>query len=281
MFESISILTHESSTEVRGARYYLSNLIELWENQGIQVHISGGTHYFPADVALLHVDTTLVEDKFMELSARYPVTINGRVRDISKRQFSKVLLNQNDAYQGPVIVKTDANFGGILEYRTAVEAGKKEILPQDIQRPWRKIEYLDSNKYPVFNNITRVPQGVWRNPKLIVEKFLPERTSAGEFRIRTCLFLGEQEVGLWYASPDPVIKFVNATSRGLLDSVPEALREAREEQGFDYGRFDYTEVDGEVIIFDMNRTPVVGAHGMELIPDEQHLALANAITQYA
>ncbi len=281
MFESISILTHESSTEVRGARYYLSNLIELWENQGIQVHISGGTNYFPADVALLHVDTTVVEDEFMELSARYPVTINGRVRDISKRQFSRVLLNQNDVYQGPVIVKTDANFGGILEFRAAVEAGEKEILPQDIQRPWRKIEYLDSNKYPVFNHISQVPQGVWRNPKLIVEKFLPERTSAGEFRIRTCLFLGEQEVGLWFASPDPVIKFVNATSRGLLDSIPEALREARKEQGFDYGRFDYTEVDGEVIIFDMNRTPVIGAHGMELIPDEQHLALANAINEYA
>ena len=41
----------------------------------------------------------------------------------------------------------------------------------------------------------------------------------------------------------------------LSDPVPEELRKIRAQLGFDYGKFDYGIVDGEVILYDVNRTP--------------------------
>lgn len=40
--------------------------------------------------------------------SHYPVVINGRVTDISKDRFSRIMLQRTDSYQGRVIVKTKA-----------------------------------------------------------------------------------------------------------------------------------------------------------------------------
>ncbi|MEA1890252.1 MAG: hypothetical protein U9N50_10795, partial [Pseudomonadota bacterium] len=102
----------------------------------------------------------------------------------------------------------------------------------------------------------------------------------GEYKLRTYLFFGDQEIGAWYISPDPIIKFVNSTSRGLLDTVPESLREIRKLTGFEFGRFDYTVVDEEIVLFDMNKTPAVGPATLQLMSEQIKLGFANAVYDF-
>lgn len=280
MPNSIAILTNEHCSEILGTHYYLALLAEIWKQQGIQVHVTAGCNYIPADLAILHVDSTVVGDDYLELAARYPVAINGSVKDISKSTFSRQLLNRDDPYRGQVIVKTDANYGGLLEYETGVNSGETIFVPEEFERPWRKRDHLDSYNYPVFEAIKSVPQGVWKNKKLIVEKFLPERLQNGDFKHRCYLFFGNQELGMWFAAPQAVFKGATSTSRGLTDQIPESLREMRKASGFGYGRFDYSLVDGKVILFDMNKTPALGERSLSVVSREMTLAFARAISDF-
>jgi hypothetical protein len=281
MPRTIAVLTNENCPDILKSGYFLGRLARIWHQQGIRVHTSAGCVYKPADMAILHVDTTVVEDEYMELAERYPVAVNGGVKDISKSSFSTRLLKQTDAYEGPVIVKTDANYGGAIEYDMRMRSGRSVYVPEDFERPWRKRETLDSYNYPVFDGIRDVPQGVWKNRHLVVEKFLPERTESGEYRSRGYLFLGGQELGMWFNAPQQVIKGSSSTSRGTSDEVPQVLRDIRKSSGFAYGRFDYTEVDGEINLFDKNKTPALGALSLSLVSEEKMLDFANAILDFS
>ena len=280
MPKTIAIITNEFCDEILGSRYYLAKLMEVWQQQGIQVQVTAGPHYIPADIAFVHVDTTVVDTEYLDLASRYPVAINGGVKDISKSVISKNLLKRGDSYAGKVIVKTDANYGGVIEHGISLYAGKSISESRDLERPWRKRETLDSYNYPIFNSIQYVPNGVWKNKKLIVEKFLPERTENGDYLHRCYLFFGEQESSTWFAAPVPVVKGSTSTSRGVSDQVPEVLREARNAAGFDYGRFDYTQVDGEVHLFDMNKTPALGDMSQTLVSDQMTRRFADEIARF-
>jgi len=280
MPKSIAIITNEYSSEIFGTNYYLGLFAEVWRQQGILVHVTAGCNYIPADIAILHVDTTIVDDRYLELAARYPVAINGRVKDISKSRISRQLLERGDSYAGQVIVKTDANAGGAIEFGMGIESSNSIYNASDSERPWRKREFLDSYKYPVFDNIKDVPPGVWRNKKLIVEKFLPERLENGDYMHRCYLFFGKMEVATWFAAPVPVVKGSISTSRGLSDHIPKYLREIREDSDWGYARFDYTEVDGDVFLFDMNKTPVYSDRAISIISEEMIQAFANAISDF-
>ena len=277
MIKSIAVLTHEIDDNITASPYFLAYLIKEWEQLGIKVHLVSGYNFVPADIAILHVDRSVVGEKYLELASRYPVTVNCAVKDISRTKFSPNLLNSKDRYNGPVILKTDANYGGLPEQRDQWLSGNSSPLMEGVQRPWRKVEYLESSNYPVYEHLNKVPQGVWHNHKLVVEKFLPERLDSGEYRLRTYLFFGKKEFGMWYTSSDPVIKFGNASAMGRLESIPDSLRETRKARGFDFGRFDFTLVDGKAVLFDMNKTPVTGQQGQALIPAHEQLAFANEI----
>jgi hypothetical protein len=253
---------------------------EVWVSQGIQVNVSAGCNYIPADMAIVHVDSTVVGDEYLELAARYRVALNGRVKDISKTSFSRQLLKREDHYDGRVIVKTDANYGGKIEYGMGLQAGESLFQPEGVQRPWRKREFLDSYNYPVFDSIRDVPAGVWKNSKLIVEKFLPEIQKNGDYRQRNYLFLGSEEEAMWFDGPQEIVKSSVSTSGGVLEQIPVALREKRKDCGFDFGRFDYTEIDGEVNLFDMNKTPALGEIARSHLPDEKIRAFAEAIADF-
>ena len=179
---SIAIITNEFNRKIEGSRYFLAYMVKYWKQQGIKVHVTAGCKYIPADLAFLHVDTSVVADEYIELGRRYPVALNGRVKSILKTSISKYLLKRDDHYSGPVIVKTDANYGGVNEFVNAAKSGHSAWIDPEVERPWRKREILDSINYPVFQSLAEVPSGVWKNNKLIVEKFLPERLENGEYR---------------------------------------------------------------------------------------------------
>ncbi len=225
----------------------------------------------------MHVDTTVVADEYLGLGKRYPVTINGQVKDILKTSISRYLLKRGDSYPGPVIVKTNANYGGVNEFIIANESGQTAYPDPDVERPWRKREIMDSLHYPIFERMSDVPAGVWKNDRLVVEKFLPERLDNGEYRCRTYYFFGEQEFAAWMSSPRPVIKSSVSTAVGLLDEIPPSLSAIRKASGFNYGKFDYTEIDGEVHVYDMNKTPASGNEIVNLFSSRKLEEFANEI----
>ncbi len=278
---SIAIITNEFTSRIEDSRYLLARLFERWKAQGWKIHVSAGCNYIPADLAILHVDTTVVAEEYLELGRRYPVALNGTVKDILKTSISKFLLKRDDAYKGPVIVKTNANYGGVNEFKIAIESGRAVWDDPDIERPWRKREIMDSMDYPVFDKLSDVPPGVWKNDRLVVEKLLPERLENGDYRCRTYIFFGEQDFAAWFVSPKPVIKSAVATNMGVLETIPQALRDMRRASGFNFGKFDYTEVDGKVFVYDMNKTPAFGIEMQSLISGRKLDELADEIYTFS
>ena len=253
----IDILVH-AADDFSASRYLLRLLAGHWLREGFEIRMVRGTKAPPdADVAILHTDLTRVPDAYLEVARRYRLVINGRVTDIAKRRFSDLLLERGDDYAGPVMVKTDANFGGLREHRLRQQRDAERAQEGPRRWPWASVERLDPDAYPVFDSIEAVPEGVWANPRLVVERFLPERHQ-GLYCLRTWTFLGDREICRLSRSPSPVVKSFNAVHREPLEGVPEALRRRRAELGFDYGKFDFGIVDGRVVLYDVNRTPTVG-----------------------
>lgn len=251
----IAVVTHATDQFDQGG-YLLYRLIEHWGPRGVELAVvkGPGGSLPDADLAVCHIDMTVVDDGHARLFERYPLVINGRVLDISKSAFSDQLIRLDDDYQGPVIVKTDKNFGGMREMRARFQQGDMNARI-DVQRPWRKIEYLPA--YPAFASPAAVPLGVWRNSNLVVEKFRPEQGEDGTYVLRVWIFFGDRGIYYQCISEEPIIKSHNTIRRENLDlaDLPEALREKRKKLGFDYGKFDFGIVDGDVVLYDVNRTP--------------------------
>lgn len=251
----IAVLTHAIDEFDRGG-YLLNTLIDQWQSRGMTFEVFRGTEDAPpdADLAIRHIDMTIFDDDYAALFEHYPLVINGKARDTSRTAVSDQIITQDDPWQGQVIVKTEMNFGGMREMRARFLAGDPDATIE-IQRPWRKVEFLPG--YPVFTNAAAVPTGVWRNPNLVVEKFRPEAHDDGEYALRNWVFLGDR--GLYYQNfaSEPFVKGKNTVRRVVLDvaDVPPELREKREHLGFDYGKFDFGIVDGETVLYDINRTP--------------------------
>lgn len=92
--------------------YYISHLSKIWLEQGHQVHVSFGLNEpLPeVDIAILHVDRTIVPEEYTHALKDYPIVVNRNVTDISKSVISSYLLSVDDTYDGPVIIKTNNNF---------------------------------------------------------------------------------------------------------------------------------------------------------------------------
>lgn len=286
---AITILVHEHQRFERSFLYILNFFWKRWEERGHTVRIAQGVRdKVPGDIVFNHVDVTVLPDPYREFIARFPRAINGRVTDIGKQHYSPILVGEGDTWDGQVIVKTKANYGGHAD--AAVRAGRGDVaLGGDAgERPWRKRELLDPYNYPVFDSIQAVPSGVWRNPNLIVEKFMPEFNEDGLYVMRNWHFFGDQGFVRKVSSPFHIVKpMTHGDDSGrecylarTSDPVPREAQALRERLGFDYGRFDYVEVDGRGVVFDANTTPVIAPEGLEMFAPEME-AMVACIDQYA
>lgn len=242
----------------RRRRYLVEALAARWCAAGHAVEERFTPRGLPdADVVFLHVDRTVVPDEYLDCLRDYPVVINRRARDIAKRRLSMNLVGVDDAYAGPVVVKTNANCGGFPESPLAGRLG--ELL--GVPRNWGKAAVLSSDRYPVFASVADVPPAVWSNEALVVEKFLPEVTE-GLYYLRYWIFFGDKGWAGRFGSRDPIVKWGNMATRDEPVTVPETLKPWRERLGIDYGRFDYVERDGQAILLDANKTIGAG-HRMD------------------
>jgi hypothetical protein len=251
---SIALLTHLRQGLHGG--YFLAAIAEhFWKPAGVQVLVQQGLRDPPpADLAILHIDLTVVPQDYIVLGARYPRTLNGRAVDISKRRVSENLLSEEDDYDGPVIVKSDLNHGGVSErqLRGAARGRLGRALHQLLER---NRGGTGGRGYRIFERREQVPRRLWRDRRLVIEPLYLERVGR-LYAMNQWFFLGDVDIVSPLLAPTPLVAMASVAERLPLHSeVPEALRRRRAELGFDYGKFDYIVHEGRPRLLDANRTP--------------------------
>jgi hypothetical protein len=262
-----------------------------WKAAGHRVinHI-GLTDIPPADVVIVHIDSTVIPQEYVDTISRLPRVINGNILDVSRKRFSQLLLSKTDDYTGPAIVKTNANYGGWPEYIRDNKGDHKSRLkhftsnaipgnrslvrqwafliksiarirlhhvatkqwPWKTEYSWDTIDALDPLRYPIFDDIRSIPCGIWNNENLVVERFI-SNPEGGLFYTYYHVFFGDKEVSGRIGSPNPIVKFGNCVSDEEV-SVPDEVRQWRKDLKIDFGRFDYVESEGKRFLIDVNKT---------------------------
>jgi hypothetical protein len=272
----IVIVTHRR--ENRPIDLYVLGLIAgVWRDAGHAIEVVRGTSRRPpADLAIAHVDLTHVPAEYADFVRSYPTSFNASVTDISKRRISRHLVAPDDAWRGPVIVKTDLNSRGARELALLGGLTARDpwrLLPRAVSiRMRRRLMHRDSPflRYQILPSIDSVPAHVWRDDRLVVERYLAER-ERDHYILRTGLFLGSTAISTSFRSHDPI-----ARGRSVFDpreeEMPPEILAAREELSLDYGRIDYAIVDGNVVIYDVNKTPSVRVRTERAMAIVQRLA---------
>lgn len=259
--------------------YFVKWLMREWSRSGLRVEIVEAGEPLPAArLAFAHLDVTVVDERLARPLAGHPLVVNGTHADISKRRISGGVVRPGDGYDGPVIVKTDLNFGGWPELHArcggSVLARARRRLRRSL--PWYVTGLVPPGAYRIYDRASLVPWPIWRNPVFVVERFVPE-TADGHYCLRHHFFFGDLECDWLMMSTSPVIKTNNVARFRPIGPAPPALRELRRRLGMDYGRLDYVMDGDHPVLFDANRTP---AFSLAVIPfpyDEVARRLAPAV----
>lgn len=251
-----AVLFHENATEQTLKNYYITRLAEYWREDGHDViFLFGVSNFVPADLVIVHVDLSVVPDGYLEFARRYPIAINGRVRDIRKSTVSKNLVRRGDSYNGRVIVKSDLNYAGVPERSLAANRpGPLSLLSRLFARyrRARSAGFGSPLDYRIYENLRQVPRRTFRRKDLIVEKFLPEIEN-GLYCVRNFHFLGDSTACIRRRAKHPIVNGSTYVEVERVDPHPEIVA-MRETLGFDYGKFDYVVVDGRAVLLDVNKT---------------------------
>jgi len=237
--------------------YLISKLACHWEQAGHRIS-TGPEGLGDADLGILHIDRTRISPLQLPENPRGVPLLNGRVLDISKDRYSMLRVLPGDAWDGPVILKSVLNAFGYQEWRSTPR-GVFGLLRRELaKRHWEWARRLPPNDYPVLPRLSQVPAWAWEDPDLIVERFMPERE--GEyFCIRGWLFFGDRGYTYRIYSHTGVVKVGSMVKYEILGDPPPELEAFRRSQGFDFGKFDYVLVEGQPVVLDINKTPMVSA----------------------
>ncbi len=289
MKKTILIVLHKHDSPLQNSCYVIKYFIQRWAEQGYTVLSANGTDKkIDADIVINHVDLTVTPSNYIRYFSAYNKKINTDVTDISKTAVSNCILKPGASHAGPVIVKTNNNCGGLREENMRMRSRsmaacarkitsvlsnrikKAEIHNSALQssgvtpsncrhidtvKNWNHVTTLDNRNYPIFDSVHQVPAGVWNNEALVVERFMPERDAAGNYVCRYLYFLGDKSFCVVTTSENPVAKSQIIGRQILPGPGPVELQQFRRTFRMDYGRLDYTLVDGRVWLFDANRTP--------------------------
>jgi len=233
----IAVLWHKTDRKRDLSHYLVDFFADQWRELGHEVVYAFG-RFVPADLAILHVDLSVVPDRYLALAARYPRTLNGAVRDIRKSVISR--LRAGPDHDGPVIVKSDLNCAGVPERDRLRRAGRRFASPED---------------YRVYERAADVPKEAWGDPACIVERFVPER-DGDLYCVRLYHFLGGRSSCSRLASREPIVRGPNHRRVDKVE-VHDEIVAARRAMGFDFGKFDYVVHDGRPVLLDANKTPSI------------------------
>jgi hypothetical protein len=261
----IVVLFHAGDRHNEPSSYIVDHLARCWREDGHTVTYLFGTRRFvPADLIFVHVNLSVVPDAYLNFASRYPIVVNGRIRDIRKSTMSRNLLGPSDSWDGRVIVKSDLNYAGEPE-RTLRQSWLQRRFPV-----WRRVArtaarvtgqqtpFPSWRDYMVFDRLADVPGFWFRNRHAVVERFRPE-IQDGLYHLRIYQFLGDRWSCSRLASPHPLVKA--GTSVRVEPIEPHAEIVAwREMLDIDYGKLDYVIHEGEVVLLDVNKTTGASRH---------------------
>lgn len=243
---TIVVLEHRHQARL-GIHYMAHEFARRWEEKGHRVLFHRGFDAAPAgDIALLHHDLTVVPEAYLEVARRYPRVVNGATADIRKSRYSECRLARGDDWLGQVLIKTEANHGGHVDdalRRLALAAGEEPDVA----------EATLMDHYYLCRSMREVPDDLWSQPGVIVEKFIPEKDERGSY-LRVWTFFGTEERSSRYRSKAALIRFADYIDREEV-VVPAEMRAIRSRLGFDFGKFDYVKHEGRYFLLDANRTP--------------------------
>lgn len=256
--KNINIIT-DKVIGFKRSSYLLNHLAIEWVRNGYRITLSGSENPPNADLGILHVDMTVVSQDFLDACSAYPIVLNGRFIDNSKRLISKHLLSPGCDYKGAVIIKTNANYGGLHELKAKYPEGyPREFVAMNPKHPatrWSLVQHIPTESYIVLESMEEVHQDIWTNPYLVVEKFTPEIDTDGLYCMRACLFFGGQEVGLLVKSRSRIIKGRDVIDRQFIPGIaPSEVQRFKKDHHMEFGRIDYVIHQGEVVILDANKT---------------------------
>lgn len=274
----ITVLLCEGDDQAKDLPYVIWAMSDAWRAQGHTTEVVRGVPKpgtALGDVVFLHLDLTVVPEKVLAALQGHPCVVNRFVADISKSRYSRNRVrSRRDKWDGPVIIKTDRNYGGQPEKRLQPRSRLLRLKDRLAQRgllPLALADVLYTENYPIYTSPRDVPFGAFHNPALFIERFRPER-SGGLYCMRNFTFFGDRWINELYKAPCPVVSRGKAVSREEVEP-PQEILELRQKLGFDYGKFDYVLDDGEVVVFDVNKTPSVSCppqllkeHGRRLAP---------------
>jgi hypothetical protein len=279
----IAVLVHDHDRSFDATTSTIGAMAQRWRASGASVVVAQGARdAIEADVVINHVDLTVTPRSYRRYLQRFPVGINRELVDISKPLVSSHLLERPDD-DGPVIVKTSANAGGGRDLALAAQTSLRDRVAWKLARATSddlaRARYLPASGYPVFASARDVPAGVWRNRHLVVERFLTERVG-DDHVVRAWWFFGTRGLNTWIRACDPIAKGDAITDRRILDDPPPpVIEETRRRLHADYGRIDYAIVDGEAVVYDVNRTPTL-SEGARAVYGDQIVALADGLDDY-
>lgn len=255
MKRRIAILEHEKEAERPDRCYLIHALAGYWREDGHEVVCLMGTkHHVPADLLFVHVDRSVVPHSYLEFARQYPIVVNGHIRDIRKSSFIPDLLHPDDAWEGPVIVKSDKNCAGLPErlfdgkLHRKMYGGLRRLGLQSALFPFSSPE-----DYRVYDSLAQVPRYCFYHPALVVQRFTPEREGA-LYCVRIMSFLGDRVSCMRLKGRHPIVNGNNyiAVEHGI-EPDPDILA-LRRRLRIDYGKLDYVVVDGRAILLDVNKT---------------------------
>ena len=261
----IVVLFHSLDEKTDVSSYIVHHLAACWRDDGHDVvYLFGTRRFVPADLVLVHVDLSVVPEEYLVFATRYPLVLNGEIRDIRKSVISRNLLSPNDAWDGPVIVKSDLNFAGERERIHAQSPLQRR------SRLWSRLTrvaasavgkgppFVDASHYLLFDRIGDVPARWFSRSEAVVERFRPELED-GLYHVRMLQFLGDRWTCTRLASRDPLIKAGMSVRAEQIEPHPEVLA-WRRDLSIDYGKLDYVVNDGEPVLLDVNKTTGASSH---------------------
>lgn len=273
MAQRQTLLSIANLTDDMWEGYAVAVFSKVWREMGIEVEL--GQRFSPeAKLCLLHYDQTKIEPSAIPTPPEGVQILNGRVLDISKRAYSSLRVTPDTLWAGPVIIKSDLNHFGVREAEAsdARRPAWARLRQKLANRSWRLARMLPHRCYPVLPAMDDVPGWVWRDETLIVERFLPERTEDGLYGVRSWVFLGDRGYAYRNLGTDPLVKASSGVRTEHFERAPEQLIRFRNENGFDFGKFDYVEHGDDVFLLDANKTPTFSGAPAEISPRVRMLA---------
>jgi hypothetical protein len=274
--KKIAILFHENDKK-RVLNYLINRLSELWQAEGMDViSVFGTKQFIPSDIAILHVDLSVMPDKYLKFSQQYPIILNGNVKDIRKSTFVDNIVRMGDNYEGKVIVKSDLNHAGAPE-RLFYDLSAKELFfslmkrlsPSKIGRIRTPMINWPSD-YIILESPIQIPNIWFKNKDIVIQKFLPE-IDKGFYCIRNYYFFGDSSTCVLRKATQPIVNAGSTISLEPIEVHPEIV-ELRRKLRFDFGKFDYTIHDGVPVLIDINKTPAASPGVSHYLPMRPNLA---------